>query len=301
MNSAFNRLAKILTAQGFSIIEVMVGGAILAAVGLGGATLFRNQKVGQKRIEVDQNLQVFHTSLAKIIHNPKNCNATLSAFHDQPSLNDSISEIYYCNNCNSTSTNYNAENSPRMNPAFIREGDWIENVSGNTTRATQTWRVESIGWATSTVVAGTRRPALRITYQMNPNLGSRRVTKDINLNLRFNGANFNECSAGMESTSDNLAHDICETLDPDLGQVATPGKLVYWSPEEQRCLPNLAVMDCANFQSLVGISNLGVVSCRPTSSQFNPAPHTSPGCRPTFFSGTILIKSFTGVVTPSCT
>lgn len=285
--SFFSILKSASKETGFSLVEVMVGGGIIAGVALAGATLFRDQKEGQKRIEHDQKLQNFHAALIKVVTNQFNCNATFSANYNQASLQD-ISSIYECASCAPSAANsdYNAGNSPRRPVPFISEGAWIENTNGSTNNQTRTWRIVGAGEQPNggMVLLGntssTGNPTLRVTYQFNPDLkgGGRRISKDIPLNVRFGGGLFKECIGGMESSGNNLSNDICSSLNPR--SIQSEGNLVYWDATEQRCVTNNTIKSCNQpGQYLIGIDSLGRVKCGDIASPTEVPKLESPGVR----------------------
>jgi type II secretory pathway pseudopilin PulG len=81
-----NRLFKnvFLGKKGFSLTELMIGGAILAGVGLTGAKLFTQQKANQKMIEHEQLITIFHQNFARTFLNSTACNTTFNQWYNLP-------------------------------------------------------------------------------------------------------------------------------------------------------------------------------------------------------------------------
>ena len=49
---------------GFSLVELVVGGGILAGIGLLGTQLIKNQKVSQQQIDNDLELELLHNKIS---------------------------------------------------------------------------------------------------------------------------------------------------------------------------------------------------------------------------------------------
>lgn len=255
--------------------EVMVGGAILAGVGLSAAKIFKDQKNAQKRVEMDAKLNTFHSSLVKVMNDAKNCNATLSAYYNSSGASAwaAPTTIYRCSGagCANTSVKWNA-NPTTMNTlrsSWLTNGSWIENTEANTDKGTRTWMVTSMAWAATPAASG--KAVLKVNYQMNPDLpgGGRRVSKDINLNLRFTQAAtpvFQECVSSNESSVINLQHDICASM----SQVSSAGVIMQWNDVTQTCQALSGVKSCPAGTMLEGIRSDGTVHCKSISQGVNP-------------------------------
>ena len=218
---------SLLSTSGFSLTEVMVGGAILAGVALSGAQLFKQQTSAQKRIDYDQKLQTYHNILSKILNRAENCNATMKlAFPSSSSTITAkpITQLYTCSS-NCTDTNSTADNSyDAYSPnayaglALIAPGQYIDN--------TFTWMVDSMEIVNSLSGTGTFR--LRMNYKMNPKLLAKSVSKEIALNARFSGGVFKECVNGQESSINNLQNDLCKSLTMKENSTLSDGQVAYW-------------------------------------------------------------------------
>lgn len=258
----------------------MVGGAVLAGVALAGARMFKDQKVAQKGIENEQNLMAYHNSLVKLMHNENNCNATMTSYFGATGAAawGAPAALYSCTGCTSTSTNYNAGNvTGGMKTVQATAGTWID--------GTQTWRVSSFaigksGEDMASAPGSTGRAVLRVTYEYNPNLpkGGKKVSKDINLSLRFTQAAtpvFLECISGGESSVNNLSHDICSDA-MKAGQVTTDGRIMVWNDSLQTCVltspanTGQVLKSCPPGSVIEGVRNDGTVTCKALSNGITP-------------------------------
>lgn len=286
--------------RGFSIMEVMVGGAILGGVVLAGARMFKDQKLAQRRVETDAALNTFHQSLVKIMHNANNCNATLSAYAGASGGSWAApTAIKICTNCTSTSFDYTASTPGMTTTTAASTGNWIDNTS--------TWMIDSmqIGSSETTLATGpsrTGRAVLRITYKLNPNLpggGGKRVSRDINLNLRFtqSGSLFKECLSGNESSVNNLAYDMCRGMN-QITSVGT-GVLMQWDDASQSCQRVTGVKDCPAGTYLEGVRSDGSVRCKAFSSGIDPNADLmlQSGCAP---PATVKLEIVNGKLKATC-
>lgn len=254
----------------------MVGGAILGGVVLAGARMFRDQKVAQKKVENETSLVTYHNSLVKILHNANHCNATFANYYNVSGTGAwaSPSTIYTCNGCTSTSANYSA------NLTTMPGREAIALAGSTWTDATNTWLVESfqIGAnhnAMTTGPSATGKAVMRVTYRLKDGIpgGGRRISKDINLNLRFTQSatpQFQECLSGAESSVNNLSHDICQAMT----QVSSSGTIMRWNDTTQSCQVEgsfaAKIKDCPAGTVVEGIRADGSVRCKTLSSGVNP-------------------------------
>jgi hypothetical protein len=268
---------------GFTLPEVLIGGAILAGVGLAGATLFKNQSTAQNIVNADQQLTMYHSALAKTLENTHHCNATfkykyLAGATEIGSIDD-INSIRLCeSNCN---LDADAGTVTIAAIPFITEG---ENIDRNSTM--RIWRLQSIVPMNSLTSTGTLR--LRFSYT-NARVGGRFVAKDVLLNLRFSPTDgrFKECFNDQESNVNNLSNDLCDTINTT--GVTSDGRVSYWDEAQQKCLLRGAagtstpeLKNCSAQGLMVeGINSNGIARCRPVGQGFNAAPSvnsTSDNC-----------------------
>ncbi|MES2525827.1 MAG: hypothetical protein V4598_02020 [Bdellovibrionota bacterium] len=273
--------------------EVMVGGAILAGVGLAGARLFKDQRQAQTKIDHEQVIQQFHQNLTKFIQDEKNCNATLSNWGwngrqaDQMMSAPFNGNIHGCSNCGATlGFDYDMSNSAAVPQRFIGAGDWIENVNGSTANTRGLWKMTGMAWKPGyTQPVGTGTYMIQVTYRMDPTFPDSRanktaeVKKDIAISLRFtqaaatNARLLQECLSPKESAVNNLQVDVCKTMT----QVSSAGNIMGWQDETQNCKSlgsDVApVKDCGGPGMVIeGVNADGTVKCR--SLQHGVTPST---------------------------
>jgi hypothetical protein len=258
------------SSTGFSLTEIMVGGAVLAGVALAGAQLLKNQKFSQRRVEHDQSLSLFHSNLLKSMNLTSNCNATMKAI--LPSSTSalaatSVSTLYMCvpgspagNKC--ADDNASADQSfdaytpgAYQGTTLLSNGQFIDN--------TRVWQVSGMQILDARTTTGTSR--LRITYSMNNRVGKKTISKDIFLNLRFTAAgHFKECINNQESNINNLQNDLCKSLNLSEGTSTSDGRLAVWDEVTQTCRV-VGSKDCSTQynMSVDGIGADGVARCRP--------------------------------------
>ncbi len=268
---------------GFTLPEIMIGGAIMAGVALAGATVFTNQSKSQARVEHDQMLSAYHTSLSKVLENDHNCNATMQVNGNKYGSatlggTDDISGIYLCDTTTTTcNANFNAQTVvPLAGAVFLQEGDWID--KGN---SRQIWKLTKIDYPSSINKTGSLR--IRFEYTLNPEIGVRTVSKESIVNMRFNEdaisgpVGFKECFNDQESAVNNLQNDVCSSLYPALTNIASDGGLVIWDEATQTCklngTPLNPLKNCTAAGMMVeGIRSDGTAHCRPVTEGFNAAP-----------------------------
>ncbi|GEM_PF-3427059 len=293
---AFFGIKKILlTNRGFSLTEVMVGGAVLAGVALTASQLFKDQKVAQRSLTDDQKLTVFHGNLATKMMDPTHCNATMKVLFpsSQPITAKPVTTLYKCTSgCgdqNSTSDlSYDAYTTNAFGgSAFLSVGQ-LTTLEGGNVRATDkgaAWKVESMS-----IVNGQNKTGpvtLRINYRNIFN-NSKSISKDITLLTRFYQGNFKECLSSKVSSVDNFNNDFCKTFNFSETMVSTEGVMARWDEATQTCKFD-GVKDCSSIPGMQadGIGSDGVVKCKSITSPIdainlqNTAPTTcAPGQKP---------------------
>ena len=303
---------KYLSQKGFTLPEVMIGGAIIAGVALAGASLFKDQSRAQARVQHDQLLNQFHASLVKTFENSLNCNATLRPYFGLSTIGatDLISDVRTCTTSGVNYTKCVEGASPEEITAAGRlavEGNYIdqEGDGSSYTRVTNpTTLVSSLALATpatpSTVNTSRRiwtltsiAPAgsvnktgaflLNVSYTLNPRIGVRTLTKQISLNVRFANGVFQECFNDQKSSISNLQNDVCRSLSSlSSTGVLSDGRVAIFNDSTQQCEMNPNLKDCTSQGLMVeGIRSDGTVHCRSISEGFNPSPSidgTSSSC-----------------------
>lgn len=251
--------------SGFSLTEIMLGGAILAGVGLMTATVFRNQMIAQRNIELDQKLSGFHSNITNIMKLERHCNATLKNFFPGPdqtfTAGQELEEIHKCvSNCedpnegNGTSFDIYTPGA-YVGQKLIAVGEFIDD--------TNTWKIQSIKFLNDQHQSG--KFQLRVSYVMNPNIGNKSISKDINLAARFSvDGFFRECSSSQEASVENIQKDLCRSL--NFGDNVEPNnsKVAYWDDESQTCI--FQEKDCSTVSGKVldTFTSDGKMVCKPT-------------------------------------
>lgn len=268
--------------------EVMVGGAILAGVGLAGARMFKDQRQAQSKVDQEQSVNSYHQMLTKQLQNENVCSATLKgAWNYNPTqmMAFDVVDIFDCETCTNTSLDYDAFTVTQSATNF-GENKWIAPFNG-------IWKITDISW--KSVSNGTGPAVMKITYGMDPSWPGSRAqkvysfSKDINLMLRFtqntdpNLRLFKECVAGKQSSINNLQNDICGSMT----QVTSTGNIMVWSDATQGCVAigttSSPVKVCTDANLVIdGINADGTVRCRSLTYQVNPSTDLmqTTGCLP---------------------
>jgi type II secretory pathway pseudopilin PulG len=257
-----------LNQRGFSLTEVMVGGAVLAGVGLTASQLFKDQKFAQRRITDDQKLALFHGDLAKTMMDPSHCNTTMKVFYPTSGAITprSIDRLYKCTSgcidSNSTSDrSYDAYTTGAFTgSAFLSVGQGTDTWSTTTTDKGVTWKIESMNIVDSQTKTGP--VTLRIKYR-NSFFDGKSISKDIVLSTRFYGGVFKECVSSQISSVDNFNNDFCKTFNLSESVVSTDGVMARWDEATQTCKFDGA-KDCTSSSGMHadGIGPDGIVNCK---------------------------------------
>jgi Tfp pilus assembly protein PilV len=233
---------QVLTPAGFSLPEIMIGGGILAAVALGSAQLFKEQKKSQKGIEHDQKITMYHQNLAKLMSDVAVCNATMKSVLPLPAAVNSgllINTIYSCigllcaDNNSTTDKSFDAYTTNAYTPGdpLIRVGDYVDGRLNSGANTTMTWRLTRMEIIDNRTVTGPVR--LRFTYLLQAGGLNKSISKDMFLNFRFFGGQFRECLSPSESNINNLQNDLCKSLNMD--ELSSSGQTATWNEEKQTC------------------------------------------------------------------
>jgi hypothetical protein len=248
-----------------SLTEVMLGGAVLAGLGLAAAQLFKDQRNSQRRIELDQTLSSFHGNLARLMNRSSNCNATMKMILANGSqgipIKTSVAGLYKCTDrCFDDNAEANLGFDAFTSGAYLSNNNML--VSNNQfIDGTQTWKVKSITIPEALTRSGSFR--FTLTYELTIPAFKKSVSKDIVLNARFNGSVFMECINGQESSVNNLNNDMCKTwnLNEDPGSPTDIGKVSYWDSALQTCVI-LGRKDCTDpGMRIKGIRSDGIIEC----------------------------------------
>lgn len=277
---------------GFSLTEVMVGAGLLAGVGLLGAQLFKGQKVAQRSVDNDRKLANYHQYLTKLLSKPEHCNATIKSFMASPSSIANNQVVTSIQSCSSNCTDTNAVGN--LSHDAFTTGQFVP--AALITPGASAWIDGTASWAMTNAViltgAGPKTTSgaviLRINYKLNSKIGTKAVSKDILLNLRFAAGVFRECLSHTESNINNLQNDLCKTLYMDDGTGVTTtgqGVVATWNDVNQVCDVNW-VKDCTGPNLAVdGMDAAGVIKCQPliknnsTNNWQSPTLPTNTNCQ----------------------
>lgn len=275
------KLVKFLKSQrGFSLTEIMVGGAVLAGVALAGAKLLKDQKFAQKSVEHDQKLALFHSNLIKTLSETAHCNATMRQVLPSAGAlaTPSVTTLYKCvpsasNKC-ADDNNTTTDNSFDAYTTGAYAGTALLSVNDYTDQ-TLVWQVASMQFLDARSTTGTSR--LRVTYAINPKIGKKRISKDIFLNLRFTAGSFKECINNKESSINNLQNDLCKSLNLSEGEFDSSGRIAVWDEATQTCKVT-GSKNCSNDYNaqVEGIGDDGVVRCKPILYLDEPTEMANP-------------------------
>lgn len=230
--------------KGFSLVEMMVGGALLAMVGLGAVTVFDGQRKEQRKLDQSRELHDYHKTLTHIMMSAENCTQTLSEYVSQP-LTDQEIKAMKCVDCVDGKTD-------PINFAVI----------GSYSDLREIWRITGMKLArTNASVVGPYK--LRLTYELNPRFEAteRKQTRDIVFNVKLNDqGGFLECYDARSSNISNLIGNICLGFS-DFGN-STEGTLMIWDKSQETCFPRPpTVKACDNNSLVVGVNEKGIVNC----------------------------------------
>jgi type II secretory pathway pseudopilin PulG len=281
----FNKTLK--SQAGFSLTEIMVGGGILAGVGLAGATLFKDQKMAQKKIDNLQTLNAFHQNLIRQMNNPFNCNATMKelGFLNASGIaaNTSINYLYQCQGTGCADFKKGIDGvSANTSAPLLQKSKFIDEGAGST----RLWNVNNIIFPQPVVATGSM--IIRVVYELDPARfpNAPKVQKDILLNARFsNAGQFKECLNSQESSVNNLQNDICKSMTAisSSGSGSTAGAgggvIAHWDEATQTCVTNGTLTNklktCPAGMVIEGIRSDGSVHCKyPSSGLSCPPPYT---------------------------
>lgn len=274
-----------MTQAGFSLVEVMVGGGLLAGVGLAGAYMMKQQRTAQKKVDSEQQLLAYHQGLIKTLNNSQNCNATFKTWYGAaiPAPTD-ISAINKCGAVNGVAADCTATGNIKNDASAITAVTAVLTPGATAwTDNTETWYVDKITIQANPAGGAnynkTGAIPLRITYKMNPRLDANRtVLKDLYVNARFkNTGAFMECTNGQESSLNNLQNELCKTMNTN--QISSAGAVVKWNEDTQKCdlVGSTAspLKSCPQGYVIEGVRSDGTVHCRSVSAGFTGASGTA--------------------------
>ncbi len=296
----------VLRSRGFSMVELMIGGAFLAGAGLTAMLIFGNHMKAQKNVSHIQKLQTNHASVSKLMTDTRNCNATFNDQYGKTTIEDPAA--LYTSDTAATFLQ-DAGNTVRGGPIF-QVGGWSD--------PSNTWRVEDIEMVQLQDTSGAtvnnvdnsiaRRYRMDVDYVLaGVSMGTAQAgvkeTKSVYLTLRFEktgaGSVFRGCMDARKNSIQNLENDLCETLTPPVPS-AGGGQIFTWNKDTQKCQLVTGVKTCGVGYTIEGITSLGVVKCEKISKALNaPLMINSNGCSTTNSNARLVFDS-TGKLRISC-
>lgn len=262
---------------GFSITEVMVGGAILAGVALGGAKLFNEQKTAQKSIDENQKLDAFHTTLSQTLSNASNCNATFKFAYGRAITGNSTTSQKILRCVGPKCVDHKSDAGDIVadaNPLFQKEM-WVDK--------SQTWKIGGIYFLDSLNRSGNMR--VKVDYEPYPLKGRGKISKTISLYLRFNEsssgvAGFKQCIDQAQASLNNMQNDLCRSLNAK--RTNSANTIAYWDPDSQTCVLNSNIRNCSGHgEQIEGLRMDGSVHCRPINNGLNFPADSAKSCTQT--------------------
>lgn len=258
--------------SGFSMIELMVGGALVAGLGLTAATLFKNQKSSQKSIDHLQDLNNFHKNLSDSLSRVTNCNATFRGFYNQSKLGD-ITEIKECKLCTIEHVQNDANNIPDATRLY-----GVDDFIVTQGKAKNLWKISKLQLMPPAAPADPSKTGVNkliVTYEMNPDVrkvqggGVSAISKDILINARFHEGKFKSCYDMQRSNIDNLSSSICDMFQNyEEADETLDGRIMKWDEETQTCEQVSSIQTCPNKgEAIIGIDQNGQVLCLPIVNQ----------------------------------
>lgn len=282
---------------GFSLIEVMVAGALVAGLGLLGARIFSQQSEKVKLVETQELLNTYHDNLRTILTDEYNCNAMLAGSGPVSSINVSPTTFTNINICcpGGSSTNPRCDvpigsqscrdplSITPMNKSAILSKVAPDNFTDNTRKI----RVDDIRFfdpATKTYVTSLTGTSDKM-YEMHLNYtlmhiqgGIASVRKIIPLALRFNDKGiFKGCTTERSASNLTSLKEMCLSLNGVVGEDGTAAMdLTNWVENADgtgKCvsIDTRPSHNCPAEQVLVGISSTGAPICKNTVEWTNPA------------------------------
>lgn len=272
--------------HGYSLIEILIGVALLGGIALSASQIFKQQNEGLKYQQLVAELDTYHADLRRVLQDVNNCNATygLEGVHDPVNIGAMTNNIFLCcpsgmpctvdpltNPCsrmvdqrlalNTNISSHLAIGDTILNGAFtVLKWDFKDYSLGN--------NVPSIHNTIGGKVI--KRVDLRVHYRMNRNLpGPKDFIKVIPLGFLFSGPKFQGCMTQESSAKNSLVKEVCEGLNAQTGNK----KLANWFEDEavERCewLDTTTSHTCPVGEVFLGINSLGDKICNPASYHLN--------------------------------
>lgn len=253
---------------GSFLIEAIISGALIAGLGLAGASFYKSRIQNQDYLDKLQELNSFHSTLTKLLQNSSNCNATFKQWADSSQVpgtaGTDLKMIYLCtSNCREEIiANGVNRGTPLLTEATANptnNTNWLPINITNLTNRQRHWQIRDIGMIPLTK---TGKGIINFMYELHPGRPDARIVKkSITVNMKFNLANtkFISCGSDTESSVRSAMQEMCEALSSGIAG-AGEQKLVEWKDDQLKCLMRSG-SPCPYGQSQVGVDTKGSYKC----------------------------------------
>ncbi len=286
---------KSWTQTGMSLVEVMIGGAMLAGVALVGAELFKRQSSATQDVVARAELDAYHNKIVSILSDARNCTATFAGSIGSTSITMVSSTLDRC--CPNQSTNPNCtltQNSCAPGAPILANDikPFATFVPYARTPPPDTSGGFTLHWRnlvnfdeTGPVVAPAGNGVIKVILQIRYRLlrlyltsGSAtggEVLRKIPLTLKFSSSGgFQGCVDGESGSKNTLQQELCRTLGP---------RLTYYSSGTDECkyLNTTPTHSCPAITGdprsiLIGLNSNGDPVCRSGIDAFNESDIIDP-------------------------
>lgn len=285
MKKVISRTFSVARAGGFTLVEMMIAGAVTSIAGLAIVTLFNQQYSNIKYMESVSNLDAYHQQLAHTIADVNNCNATFADDFDSQRIRD-VTTLKKCvmttgpDDCAPANI---AANSAANTAPVLTQGDLILSRNFRVERFIINPTSPTVG--SNLQGTGTRLLIINVEYSVNnKNLqgGKRSIIKPILTTVKFaTDGRFKQCSSEADGAGNSLKQVMCEGI----------AKLANYDPETNTCnlLIDSDTQDCSGTNSSApkeaysGMGPSGVKICGPIIGTVAPpivADPTPTDCSP---------------------
>lgn len=263
-------ISRRLRVAGFSLVEVMIGGALLVGGSLAAIKIFSDQRSSQKRIELDRVLDAHVSTLKSSLAIKTNCNLTMgipvgASSAPKSSFPSSLTAI-------------------KMIVGTNTESDLIA-VSGYINDQ-RTHQLSAIRVVSPTSITSVVRLELDFVVRMFGNTVTRNIFVPIKFTGNQGGADTYECLDDKMGVDKTLQKEGCEAIgtlgefEADL-QNCSNKNVRFDSTGDFADPANLPPYRCAPGQTITGMRPDGTVTCDFTDARLNPQDAVGPmtsGC-----------------------
>lgn len=283
-------LFKGLSSAGFSMIELMIGGALIAMVASMGVSLFKQQNSNVKHSQSLSDLDVFHNMLRRDFLDTRHCSASLANFYRHPTGIGQINSIERCGNLVAETC---MVGSSAGNKVLVEKGQKILNGNFLVKNIIVNAPPSSPYQGANLTGRGLRVLNVNIEYESLKKLdaGRKPQLRSMMTYVQFNNAGqLTKCSSEALGTSNTLHQSMCGLFDQTIAS---------YNPETNTCELKSPTNDqCKDAgQTYVGMEYNGTPICEPfdDESNFNKLISTRPeDCRGRKKIGLAIVSSASG-------